>query len=788
MKVLRNSNIWDLHIHTNKCPRGTGEFVKEYGENTEGFIDKLISIFDKPKHKLLSMISFTDHNYISYEVYREYLKRGHKVKLIPGVEIDFIKTESNVKKHLVAYFDVETITEIKELSIKINDLLKETRENNNPMEITKLLSKLLRLDYNFLISPHAFKQGKRGINSDWTESMYTKEDSKLYMDQFFLFWEASGHSSVSIGADFLKDFELKEKISIVKFSDADNFKKIEEHLSNPLYYYNSLSTFKGLALVGSDATRIRKNYKTIEKSDYSNVIGKIIFNNQEIKLSNQLNTIIGGRGSGKSILLDSMANRLGEEIINKNRNKYLENFDVRLFDLNGKEISESFNVEYYNQAYITDIFSSTDFSDKLQSKFSEAFNKIDDVDVNAIMNNLQTRFNNSKTIEAKDETENLKGLTNSFPIIDNDGLDINIYKNMRMNVLKRDEIIDYDDALSNIDKNLKNVIPQQILDNDKIMVLKNIIEYFVLRESKNYNEGLIRRELSNNVLIDTFHVYKDNKSTIAKEKSEHSSAIKNNLRDLSLDYVNRSRVVQAILTLTQDFKRKYNNYLPFDGDRSNRFIFSKELTIETPIDFFLSCLDEFFDNNKLSGSKLKIDEEHIIELFYAFIYKPNDYIKESKNLEGLVIKLNSFSLNNKLENKIYYVDDDEKIKDITTLSPGYQTNILMEYIVTKNTAMPLLIDQPEDNVDNHTVYQKLRKWFVDLKFKRQVIVVTHDANIVINSDAENVIVANQVKENEFDYKSGALEYEDIINKAAEILDGGEVAVRRRLAKYDSGNN
>ena len=61
--------------------------------------------------------------------------------------------------------------------------------------------------------------------------------------------------------------------------------------------------------------------------------------------------------------------------------------------------------------------------------------------------------------------------------------------------------------------------------------------------------------------------------------------------------------------------------------------------------------------------------------------------------------------------------------------------------------------------------------------------VTHDANIVINADAENVIIAEQPRQGEFAYQYGALEYGDIIDQASLILDGGKDAVKRRLVKY-----
>lgn len=152
----------------------------------------------------------------------------------------------------------------------------------------------------------------------------------------------------------------------------------------------------------------------------------------------------------------------------------------------------------------------------------------------------------------------------------------------------------------------------------------------------------------------------------------------------------------------------------------------------------------------------------------------DNYLNELTNLDNLDIKSG---------NTIYYSINDNEQEDIFDASPGTQTNILMEYIVSKDTKVPLLIDQPEDNIDNETIFTKLTDWFYTLKSKRQIIVVTHDANIVINSDAENVIIANKVKKDTYNYEYGALEQGDTLNKISIILDGGIDAVERRLKKY-----
>lgn len=125
---------------------------------------------------------------------------------------------------------------------------------------------------------------------------------------------------------------------------------------------------------------------------------------------------------------------------------------------------------------------------------------------------------------------------------------------------------------------------------------------------------------------------------------------------------------------------------------------------------------------------------------------------------------------------------DDKYLDLFVASPGTQTNSLMEYVLNQNSTIPLLIDQPEDNVDNESRYKLLTKWIKKMKYNRQIILVSHDANIVINGDAENVIIADCLN-SKFTYRYGALEYKDNIENAAIILDGGKNAIRRRMQKY-----
>jgi predicted ATPase len=139
------------------------------------------------------------------------------------------------------------------------------------------------------------------------------------------------------------------------------------------------------------------------------------------------------------------------------------------------------------------------------------------------------------------------------------------------------------------------------------------------------------------------------------------------------------------------------------------------------------------------------------------------------------------------------------------MSPGKKGLILLFLILhLSNADYPILIDQPEDNLDNRTVYTELKDFMKKKKIERQILIVTHNANLVVTTDAENVIVANQDgqdqgNENEtyhFEYDSGALEdsFRDqnalgVLNKmgikehVCEILEGGEAAFIEREKRY-----
>jgi energy-coupling factor transporter ATP-binding protein EcfA2 len=140
--------------------------------------------------------------------------------------------------------------------------------------------------------------------------------------------------------------------------------------------------------------------------------------------------------------------------------------------------------------------------------------------------------------------------------------------------------------------------------------------------------------------------------------------------------------------------------------------------------------------------------------------------------------------------------------DLYLLSPGKKGIVLLILFlqIDGEDNRPLIIDQPEENLDNLSVYQDLITFFKERKQYRQIIIITHNPNLVVNTDAEQVVVADYDggRNPRIRYSAGSLEnqaaelpgveledLEDgIIEQVCKILEGGETAFESRKKKYE----
>jgi hypothetical protein len=127
--------------------------------------------------------------------------------------------------------------------------------------------------------------------------------------------------------------------------------------------------------------------------------------------------------------------------------------------------------------------------------------------------------------------------------------------------------------------------------------------------------------------------------------------------------------------------------------------------------------------------------------------------------------------------------------DISKLSPGTRGIVLLLLYLALDEAdqRPLIIDQPEENLDPKSIFDELVGLFVAAKSNRQVILVTHNANLVVNADADQIIVATAGHHSAgqlppIAYHSGGLEDGDMRTEVCNIREGGEEAFKERARR------
>ena len=181
-----------------------------------------------------------------------------------------------------------------------------------------------------------------------------------------------------------------------------------------------------------------------------------------------------------------------------------------------------------------------------------------------------------------------------------------------------------------------------------------------------------------------------------------------------------------------------------------------------------------------------------IEEFLAEFRKPdpppNDYMRTGVTLQDVLEWLYEVE-HVRLSYGLKY-----KGVELEKLSPGTKGIVLLILYLGMDVAdtRPLIVDQPDENLDNASIYELLTAYFKTAKKRRQIILITHNPNLVVNADSEQVIVAAAERREDglphIMYQSGALENslpEDrgIRQQVCRIVEGGQDAFRKRERRY-----
>ncbi|WP_186008758.1 TrlF family AAA-like ATPase [Planococcus maritimus] len=674
-----------------------------------------------------------------------------------------------------------------------------------------------------------------------------------------------------------KDITLGNPKPCIHGSDAHSLDKVCQPYENRFTWIKSNPSFEGLMqILTNPENRVKIQEENPDsKSDY-NVIDKVIFkeNNsfqsREILLNPYLNTIIGGKSSGKSLLLYKIASTASpNEILlrakdntwhNNYKNTFIDETDFEVHWRNGQvsrvgDLETKGRVTYIPQLYINSL-SEDSGNDILQEKILDIVKNHTDVaqklhQKNELEKNYHSELNQNSYLLAE-KISSLENLSADFRTLQSQSIyeeekskleaelsylleaskmtaqDEQTHKELLKNrdVLKKEaNLLERNtDELSLLAEKLENInfyVKEQF--HNLNFTVDSIIEDSALHFenlSKEINESI--QQIAIKLAFSKEQIESNEKSWNScvsgikeiEEKYSNSEKIKSLrekikmqedsikvLLDLKLKKDKISEDISSIKeSLSNSLFTVFSNQIDFIQLINSQH--QGSLKVQATIKFNQKKFQEVFIENFNLRKSLSVSlPENIVDTERCFIYNQDDYLEKIRDLLEVIINLprdrykNSFDLARVIDDlfKLYTVVilDVEKDNDIISeMSPGKRGLVLLELFLSINDEKhPILLDQPEDNLDNRTISTELVKFIRERSKERQIIVVTHNANLVILTDSENVIVANQdpqIIENEefrFEYLSGALECnfshqgdkltdKGIRDHACSILEGG----------------
>lgn len=289
---------------------------------------------------------------------------------------------------------------------------------------------------------------------------------------------------------------------------------------------------------------------------------------------------------------------------------------------------------------------------------------------------------------------------------------------------------------------------------------------------------------------------------------------------LEVEYRERTRLsralVKAVLGKIDLFKEIYQPLIDFiKQEKAKQEATGNMLTFDAGVVFdksafiegFLKQIDQSrdgsFQGKALGLKNLKAildkytleDADQVVKLTEEVLNcLVNDTTKTTPTKNDLVKQLKQSSTAEALYDFLYkveYMDVRFKIrfneKDLNenVFSPGEKGALLLIfYLLIDKEKIPLIMDQPEENLDNETVYTLLVPYIKRAKESRQIIIVTHNPNLAVVCDAEQVISATMVKaKNEIRYRAGSIEDLATNRKIVDTLEGTMPAFTKRDQKY-----
>lgn len=883
---------WDLHLHT----PSSYDYENKSKSNQE--------IIDTLKANNIAAVAITDHHVIDTTRIKELQALAKdEVTIFPGIELRS-ELGGSESIHFIGIFPEDC--DIDDVWTKLQGPLEITPKNVTEKGDDKIYCDLkdaaeIIHKLGGLVSIHA--GSKSNTVENITNALPHKEATKEDIVKSINIYEIGKVADV---IDYEENVfpDIDEYIAMVICSDNHN---IDDYKLKCNFWIKANPTFEGLRQITYEPQgRVRiqdeepeqkTDYLVIDKVKYINQTDDKTFHDIQIELNSHLNSIIGGKSAGKSLLLYNIAKTI-DPIQSNEKIKFCQltdvldrnsshNFEVHWKDGQIDKLSDDTSEKRRNITYVPQMYINRLVEEKEEGSLNKLILDVllqhDDFKSLHQITTERIRLNsndiNSSILELfaiidshRQTKEELSELGDKSAItIEVGKIKTAITKLKDKSGFTEEENRLYEDIIKEKDKKEKEIIRlKSLLENVNefkvyLTELPASIAYDIqvkvdeIKENIFENEEAIKlidkihetidrglRESLEKNISSEFEIIKTYDKKLKKSKKELSDIeeklkpylikFKNQdfLKTLQNALIEQSKLLVKISEHGKNLKKHKENYQKIKSKileiyqslydcyisivtilKEEKYkIITNDIELKAELSFNIYNFEKQF--SEILDKRLNLNE--ISSLWNEkneFVFSTNSHIAEiqktfNKLLDGNVILRSGQSIKDatiKLLNDYFFIKYDliHKNDTITQMSPGKRGLVLLQLIMhLSNAKHPILLDQPEDNLDNRTVFKELNDFVKKKKVERQIIMVTHNANLVVSTDAEEIIVANQDgqqvgrdnKEFKFEYISGALEnsfensseqgilyQKGIKEHVCEILEGGEEAFKKRQEKY-----
>lgn len=788
----------DFHIHSYASHKKDGSLV------SNGKVDNINTLINKLKENEVDAFAITDHDCFDKELYLKLKEHEGKEfkKIFPGVELSLYKKGDNgVYKeiHVIAIFDDTNPQNIDSISNNLpTDNIDYDVEGQQCFTEGKFKEILDNIGVSAILIAHQKNSETsktpqaRDVNS-LGENTFNELINVEYFDAFE--YKTPKQHIFHTLFQQSKNNDTYDRIKYLTGSDCHQWDYYPKHDASNLdemhfTYLKCLPTFRGLVMCVTDVSRMSGHRELFDNT--RKAIDKIELTingeNKTIHLSKGLNVIIGDNSIGKSLLLHKITDyikiREGASGLSKSLEQSYDGFLIS----NNIQVQTSIpqgNYVFEVQGGIRHAFEGSNFFESFSSdKYPDKTDSLPYTSfVRSKMEECYTLLKNKFNYDTL-----LNGLPDLLVVEKPISTNICSAKTCPLNALiRRPNLNKLISKLGAIRIANQDLINNYNLDDDEVKKLNEYQDYITVLFKK-YNAIKNDEDRKAGIITALNAAISSYNDDVQKMMSE-GEAKYNQLEE------NEQLLVDSI-SLLPGLKASIGSF---------------DYTIDEPLDIVYSHND-FGRISFVSSfaSKLKaIDTNYIKSLVMRTIKKDSIELFDTRTitesaLTSIVIDaasekgLSGLELfKTKIDNLIN--EDFQNINAITengsfteTYSAGFNSKEYF-YLVSNdlNRKDIYLVDQPEDDVSQTSIAEDIVPIFRSIRNRRQVILVTHNPQFVVNADADNVIYFYRNSEGVIDIINGPLEYVDknvdILSIVEKALDGGEESIKKRWKRYEKNS-